>query len=89
MSPGVIVFLFMKFQLHLNTFFFFHLYEAKFYFTRHSHVRNFHWRICRGVSGGEYPQNALVRFKTCIRMFKMVDYAEFVRSCVYWFENSI
>ena len=22
-------------------------------------------------------------------MFKMVDYAEFVRSCVYWFENSI
>ena len=39
--------------------------------------------------GGEYPQNAFVIFKTFIRMFKMVDYAEFVRSCVYWFENSI
>ena len=44
----------------------------------------------RGVSGGEYPQNALIRFETFIEMmFKMVDYAESIRSCVYWFENSI
>ena len=43
-----------------------------------------------GLSGGEYPQNALIRFETFIEMmFKMVDYAESIRSCVYWFENSI
>ena len=35
-------------------YFFFHLYEAKFYFTGHSHVRNFHWGISRGVSGGDH-----------------------------------
>ena len=30
----------------------------------------------RGVSGGEYPQNALNRFETFIECLKMVDYAE-------------
>ena len=59
--------------------FYVHLYEAKFYFTRHSHVRNFHWRIQESI-GGEYPQNALIRFETFVECFKMVDYAEFVRS---------
>ena len=30
----------------------------------------------RGVSGGEYPQNALNKFETFIECLKMVDYAE-------------
>ena len=78
----------MTFQLNLNTFFV-HLYEAKLYFTRHSHVCNFHWSICGGVSGNEHPQNALVRLETFIEYLKMADCAEIERSCVYWFENSI
>ena len=43
----------------------------------------------RGVSGGEYPQNALNRFETFGRMFKNGWLRWIVRSCVYWFENSI
>ena len=89
MSPGVIVFRFMKFQLHLNTFLFF-IYMTLTFISHVIHTYAiFIGEYAGGLSGGEYPQNALVRFKTFIGMFKMVDYAEFVRSCVYWFENSI
>ena len=74
LSPGDIVFLFMKFQFHLNTFFF-HLYEANFisnvihtYAIFIGEYAVEYWG--RGGGGGEYPQNALITLETFIECLK-------------------
>ena len=75
LSPGDIVFLFMKFQFHLNTFFFIYmrltLFQTSFTRTQFS-LANMQWSIGggEGGGGGEYPQNALIRLETFIECLK-------------------
>ena len=93
LSPGDIVFLFMKFQFHLNTFFFIYmrltLFQTSFTRTQFS-LANMQWSIGGGEGGGGgVPSKCTHQIRNFYRMFKMVDYAESISSCVYWFENSI